>query len=1536
MKISTYLRKTLSLFVSLTLLCASFVTVSYADDYSYDLYAEVSQNSDEITNIAPLASVSAKNQATYGPTTALSNINDGLPLSIKSGYATGQYAAYEGKTTCRAVIRFTSDDKKSILTNTIKSDDNTHFIARIEFKFDSEYEISGYKVYASIRDSVTADGVKARVDGRVVSSYNTKDVNIKEHTYAALYAAVYEHPKMTLSNSVITDSFTIDYEVPYTYANSTYTPGQAWLTEIEIYGKKPTNIALASKGTQVSATNSYESVDGCTNGGALYGVKNLIDGLDGEAIDGDTCESSQHIFKSDVTGEASKVTLSLPEYYSIHTLKVTELSDSQNKIASMKVSANGTDYDTFTTVFDDTEGKATYVLPLNQTIDTYNLDLTFTPADGKNITLYEIEAYGNIKGMDNIQVTEGSENLALLTKNTVISATNSYEASGDCSCDVNEFSKDNLIDNIITSDDTHLVNHVFKSDEAGEDVTLTFDYQNKAELTDVVIVEMRDTQNALSEFTLSTLTDTYDTLDVSTAILGKKIYHHLKLSDIIETNKLLITLTPAENKGIVLYEVMTYGTEIIPVEDINISSTSITNIALGKKPTVSLPALYGLSETRLTDGNHNWSSSRYVARADSELVITFDLEKTHFINEVIVVERADTSREHSTGEQFTLEVGQVINGQTIWQVVNNTPLNFEQGSLPNGVATDIKFDSVNASKVRLTMQQTSSTKYQFEFSEIEIYGYENPKADFSYLSNVAKRKPVTSNVASGDLGNVTDTKVNTSLTFDTLDKALELTLELKKPMLVSYMSILENKPNNETNADKVKIEFGSKKGNELVWKTIKDGISLNDADETKSSTFLNISEVASVIKFTFANSDGDYSDGISIEDISVYGEELPYSTFISKPQVKLVQNSKEVIYNQLDDSLILDIVIDPLYTKENNGIDALAIISVYDALSNELKQITAKNVNIGSKIDKISLETPDTWTGKYIDVSIIDNDMSSALTSSVQFGNVPDIEPSTITQEGSSCEIDYVTGNVKVEIKLSGVRSGVYVPFVDLNPSYEYEDVVSISQPSAVNALCHYKYLVTDKDGVITYTYKPSNAKGGEHKLFYVSPVTNEVVYVSNTYTFYDSETKLDVLNEFNDATSWTQIKEKLNTYHEIFGIETLDSENIDTISKCIYKDKGIKKLSKTSDLVDAYNLGISIAKLNEAQDSIEFIVTLEEEGLLEDFEKLPAAELIGYLTDDEDVIAIYDAILDKEYEHIYDVEEAFTHEVILKIVYKGKNSTYVESAILNNTNYLKGLNKQNLAKLNMQAGLTSVTSKLIHNSFDSIETFIQRVNSLVNTELNKLNKDPGGSKPSFDSGFGGGNKVIDAPIDTPVVNPSLVFTDMSASMWAADSVKALVDLGVINGKAPNTFAPNEYITREEFVKIIVEAFNLNTSRDANFNDVSSDSWYSDYIKRAVASNIINGISSNEFGVGRFITREDIAVILQRALSKEMNLNQTQNIFNDNSDISSYAKDSISKLVNSGIITGFTDNTFKPKANATRAEAAVMVYRALNFKGGIK
>jgi hypothetical protein len=81
---------------------------------------------------------------------------------------------------------------------------------------------------------------------------------------------------------------------------------------------------------------------------------------------------------------------------------------------------------------------------------------------------------------------------------------------------------------------------VFKSDEAGEDVTLTFDYQNKSELTDVVIVEMRDTQNALSEFTLSTLTDTYDTLDVSTAILGKKIYHHLKLSDIIETNKLLI------------------------------------------------------------------------------------------------------------------------------------------------------------------------------------------------------------------------------------------------------------------------------------------------------------------------------------------------------------------------------------------------------------------------------------------------------------------------------------------------------------------------------------------------------------------------------------------------------------------------------------------------------------------------------------------------------------------------------------------------------------------------------------------------------------------------------------------------------------------------------------------------------------------------------------------------------------------------------------------------------------------------------------
>ena len=48
--------------------------------------------------------------------------------------------------------------------------------------------------------------------------------------------------------------------------------------------------------------------------------------------------------------------------------------------------------------------------------------------------------------------------------------------------------------------------------------------------------------------------------------------------------------------------------------------------------------------------------------------------------------------------------------------------------------------------------------------------------------------------------------------------------------------------------------------------------------------------------------------------------------------------------------------------------------------------------------------------------------------------------------------------------------------------------------------------------------------------------------------------------------------------------------------------------------------------------------------------------------------------------------------------------------------------------------------------------------------------------------------------------------------------------------------------------------------------------------------------------------------------------------FEDADTVSEYAKDAVAYLYDSGIITGYEDNTFRPQNPVTRAEAAKILY----------
>ena len=176
-------------------------------------------------------------------------------------------------------------------------------------------------------------------------------------------------------------------------------------------------------------------------------------------------------------------------------------------------------------------------------------------------------------------------------------------------------------------------------------------------------------------------------------------------------------------------------------------------------------------------------------------------------------------------------------------------------------------------------------------------------------------------------------------------------------------------------------------------------------------------------------------------------------------------------------------------------------------------------------------------------------------------------------------------------------------------------------------------------------------------------------------------------------------------------------------------------------------------------------------------------------------------------------------------------------------------------------------------------------------------------------------------------------FTDLDAVPWAKESINALSAKGIINGVGDNKFAPNDTVTREQFVKMMVVAFKLEGKDTSGFADVDSSAWYAPYIGAAVQNKIINGISAECFGVGSNITRSDIAVICTR-IAKKCSIalpEASEPIYTDAHSIPDYAKESAAVLQLAGIMTGDGSGCFAPKEYATRAMAAKIIHMLMTL-----
>lgn len=180
-------------------------------------------------------------------------------------------------------------------------------------------------------------------------------------------------------------------------------------------------------------------------------------------------------------------------------------------------------------------------------------------------------------------------------------------------------------------------------------------------------------------------------------------------------------------------------------------------------------------------------------------------------------------------------------------------------------------------------------------------------------------------------------------------------------------------------------------------------------------------------------------------------------------------------------------------------------------------------------------------------------------------------------------------------------------------------------------------------------------------------------------------------------------------------------------------------------------------------------------------------------------------------------------------------------------------------------------------------------------------------------------------------------FYDMGEATWALEAVESLYDRGIVSGYGDGSFAPNNSVTREEFIKMLVVAFNVPyEDKVCSFLDVFKDDWFYGYVCAAEAAGITKGQSENFFGVFQNITRQDAFVMLMRSLVQmgcELEEKREYRPFDDEGAVESYAIGAIKALYVAEIVDGDENGLVNPLNKLTRAEAAKIIYGMMREAG---
>ncbi len=500
---------------------------------------------------------------------------------------------------------------------------------------------------------------------------------------------------------------------------------------------------------------------------------------------------------------------------------------------------------------------------------------------------------------------------------------------------------------------------------------------------------------------------------------------------------------------------------------------------------------------------------------------------------------------------------------------------------------------------------------------------------------------------------------------------------------------------------------------------------------------------------------------------------------------------------------------------------------------------------------------------------------------------------------------------------------------------------LTVQKSDSAGALRNYDYIgqakISAEDGSYHFQYK---MKGGSGLYTLAVRAGGNEIY-RRTFTFASQNETDGFLTELKKVVSEAQVKAVIQNYADLLNLYVPDLVALaqtnapgTLVYRCILQAKD--KITAPQELFGITEQAILLDGLNQAANSAAVKTLLEQYGYLLRLETLNAYKTYRYLLDDKAQAQVLTTLCGKNFKNTEQVKNQYQTAVFLNGVayatYRDLMSVLVTNADLVTIDYQV---YNQLSADNQNAVLKAVAGNSYPSPQAAADAFMRKADEVYKNNQNSSQRP---SQSGGSGGGGGGSSIGNASIEIP---PTLeqptengVFSDLNSVEWAREAIEYLADKGVINGVGTGRFAPDDTVTREEFVKMIVLAFAYDmTDAECHFDDVSADGWAYPYVSVGVQNQVIYGESEQNFGYGKQISRQDAAVILYRvSLQKNLKLTGEKKTFADQTQIADYAVDAVGILSAAGIINGVGDDCFAPLETATRAQAAQLIYKLLRIE----